>query len=199
MIKNLTHLDLEHKKELFIQHQRNLNYLEQQAAKYGADLPLAVYNTLTVERDIVAKLERELAVSGALPEPAPTWHAMVIEPDPHWREITVRHLQQLEGKAIVLDKVPTEAQQELIDRCAVAIVSSSCYTEATKAQWIESMVKLARHLPIILLVGWEDKALAVALRQAFHNDGQSIGTTTIFKQTFDFYWFSRIIHEILVR
>ncbi len=61
---NSDQLIIEQKQKLLVQHRRNLDYLDQQAAYYGPNVPLEIYNALVAEQDKVASLERDLAALG---------------------------------------------------------------------------------------------------------------------------------------
>jgi hypothetical protein len=126
---------------------------------------------------------------------------LIIDADSHWREIVVSNINQLGGAVIELDALPLPKQREAIETCAVAIVGVSGHsiTEPSTRQWIKDMVKLGHSLPIILLASWEERDITIALRRAFFNDDEDITVTTIFKETLDLHWFSRIIHQILIR
>ena len=93
--------EIRHKKGLLEQHRRNLMFLEKQAIQHGIDLPLAVHNALTTERETIATLERELSQLGVSPVSVATWQAVVIDPDDHWREIVVKQIAHLGGEAIM--------------------------------------------------------------------------------------------------
>ncbi len=191
-------IELEQKQKLLERHRRNLSYLEQQAAQYGLDVPLALHNALTAEHEAIASLERELTASGVSTQTKASWQALIIDADSHWRKIVVNNINKLGGAVIELDAQP---MPEVIETCAVAIVGVSGHslTEPSTRQWIKDMVKLGRSLPVILLASWEDKDITITLRQAFLNDDKDITATTIFKETLDLHWFSRIIHKILTR
>jgi hypothetical protein len=83
----------------------------------------------------------------------------------------------------------------------MAIVSASGHVlvEPSTPKWIEEMVELGRCLPIVLLASWDDRDISIALRQACLNHAEDITVTTIFKETLDLHWFSRIIHQLLIR
>ncbi len=198
MILENNQIELEQKQKLLERHRRNLSYLKQQAVQHGLDVPLALHNSLADEREKIARLERELAASGVSSQSKPDWQALIIDADSHWRKIVVNNINKLGGAVIELDAQP---RPEVIETCAVAIVGVSGHslTEPSTRQWIKDMVKLGRSLPVILLASWEDRDITIALRRAFLNDDKDITVTTIFKETLDLHWFSRIIHQILTR
>lgn len=193
--------ELEQKLKLLAQHRRNLNYLQQQAAQYGLDVPLPLHNAVAAEREAIAVLERELAALGVSPQSKAGWQALIIDADSHWREIVVNYISQLGGAVVECETIPIDDQDELIAACAVAIVSASGYTptDPLTQEWIKDMIRLGHHLPIILLASWDDRDTTIALRQAFRTDGSDHTITTIFKETLDLHWLSRIIQQILIR
>ncbi len=198
MILENDQIELEQKQKLLKRHRRNLSYLKQQAVQHGLDVPLALHNALTAEREAITSLERELTTSGVSAQPEASWQALIIDADSHWRKIVVNNINKLGGAVVELDARP---MPEAIETCAVAIVGVSGHplTEPSTRQWIKDMVKLGRSLPVILLASWEDRDITIALRRAFLNDDKDITVTTIFKETLDLHWFSRIIHQILTR
>jgi hypothetical protein len=191
-------LDLEQKQNLLKQHQRNLHYLAQQAAAYGLDLPLAIHNALCNEQEAIAKLEQDLAALGVFNPPEPAWQALVVDPDSHWRKIVAKNIGQLGGQVIECETLSMRKSNGLVNASALAIVGVPDAPEST-GQWVKDVVKLGQHLPLILLVGWRNRDAAIALRQAIGGGSTRVTSTTIFKDNFDPYWFSRVVQKILVQ
>ena len=193
-------LIIEQKQKLLTQHQRNLNYLDQQAAQYGGNVPLEIHNGLIAEQDRVTTLERDLAALGVSPQPKARWQALVIEADTSWRQIIIEKVNQLGGAAIEAQTVSLEAQLEILTTCAVAIVGVTPQTrdDPSIREWIKTVVKLSYNLPLILLASWEDRNTPIALRQALRESNINVVPTTIFKENFDTSWFSRVVHQILI-
>ena len=100
MIIEMEQAELEQKQKLLSQHRRNLNYLEHQAAQHGLYVPLAIHNAMAAEHEAIVNLERELAAAGISPQPKPSWQALLIDADHHWREIINNHIGQLGGTVI---------------------------------------------------------------------------------------------------
>lgn len=190
---------VEQKQKLLAQHRRNLDYLDQQAAHYGFNVPLEIHNALVAEQDKVAWLERDLATLGVSAEPKSNWQALVIDPDISWRKIIVDRVSELGGAVIEGQTVPPTEQVETLTHCAVAIVGVTPQTESDPAirEWIKAVVKLSHNLPLILLASWADRDTSIALRQALRENKINVTPTTIFKENFDVYWFSRVVHQIL--
>lgn len=193
-------LIIEHKQKLLVQYRRNLNYLDQQSAQYGCHVPLEIHNALVAEQDRVAALERDLAGLGIASQPKTSWHALVIDADSNWRQIIADKITELGGGAIEGQTVPPEEQVHTLTHCAVAIVGVTPQTQNDPAirEWIKAVVKLSHNLPLILLATWEDRNTPIALRQALRESKINVIPTTIFKETFDSYWFSRVLHQILI-
>ncbi len=191
---------IEQKQKLLGQHRRNLNYLDRQATQYGFTVPLEIHNGLIAEQAAVAGLERDLAALGMSPRPKSQWQALVIDTDSNWRKIIVSSINQLGGAAIEGQTVSSVEQAETIANCAVAIVGVTPQTQTDPAvrEWIKVVVKLSYNLPLILLASWEDRATPIALRQALREHNINVTPTTIFKETFDNHWFSRVLHQILI-
>ncbi|RPJ55105.1 MAG: hypothetical protein EHM12_12865 [Dehalococcoidia bacterium] len=193
-------VDLAQKQNLLNQHRRNLHYLAQQSAQYGLDQPLALHNALRSEQEAIAALERELAAWGAPAQSAPQWQALVVDPDNHWRKIIAKNIGQLGGVVVECQTIPSRKANGIITNSALAVVGVPDTPEATSIrQWIKNVVKLGQHLPLILLVCWDNRDTAIALRQAIYAESRQVTATTIFKDNFDPYWFSRVVHKILTQ
>ena len=195
--------EIERKKKLLEQHQRNLSYLEEQAIKYGVDLPLAIHNALTDERQAVSSLERDLAVMGVSVRNEAAWQAVLVESDAHWQKIIANNINQLGGAVIVDNDISRSDLEAYVKSCAMMIVGTPPQNELTangpEAFLGEIIVNLGLKLPLILLVDWKNRDTAVVLRQAARDYNIDIVLVTIFKENFDFGWFSRIVHQILTR
>jgi hypothetical protein len=194
-------IEIEQKQQLLKRHRRNRNYLEQQAAQYGLEVPLALHNAVQAEAEAISRLERELATLGVSAQTRPNWQALIIDADTHWRDIVMSNVGQLGGTVIEVVEFSILTQREIIESCAMAIVSASGHVlvEPSTQKWIEEMVELGRCLPIVLLASWDDRDISIALRQACLNHAEDITVTTIFKETLDLHWFSRIIQQLLIR
>jgi hypothetical protein len=120
---------IEQKQKLLAQHRRNLNYLDQQAASYGCNIPLEIHNALVAEQDRVTTLERDLATLGISPQPQASWQALVIDADTNWRKIIVEKISQLGGAAVEGQMIPAAEQFDTVARCAVAIVGVTTQTQ----------------------------------------------------------------------
>ncbi len=191
--------EIEQKQKLLQQHQRNLQYLERQAVQYGLDVPLAVHNALLTEQDAISTLKRDLATLGVTSRPKVTWQAAVIDTDDHWRQIIVSHIHRLGGVAFECVKLTRDCQQAIIDTCAVAIVGIPAPTQSKSNVSTEKIANLGKALPLILMVDWDNRDAAIVLRQAVRGYNINVTPVTIFKETFDVEWFSRIVHRILTR
>jgi hypothetical protein len=193
--------ELEQKKQLLEQHRRNLRYLQNQAAQYGVDTPLAVHNALTAEQDAVATIERELAAAGLAPQRQIEWQALLVDPDSSWRKIIARNISQLGGRVIEQTHIPTRKATTVIKDSAIAIVGVPDHTaeDALVQQWIKDVVKLGRDVPIILLACWSSRDTTIALRQAIGTGPSDVTAITVFKDNFDPRWFSRVVHKILIQ
>jgi hypothetical protein len=193
-------LVIEQKQKLLAQHRRNLSYLDQQAAYYGFNIPLEIHNALVAEQDRVATLERDLAALGVAPQPKSSWQALVIDADSSWRQIIVDKINELGGGAIEGQTVPSEEQTHTLSNCAVAIVGVTSQTQSDPVirEWVKAVVKLSHDLPLILLASWEDRDTPIVLRQALRESKINVIPTTIFKENFDSYWFSKVLHQILI-
>jgi len=194
-------VELEQKQQLLEQHRRNLRYLQNQAAQYGVDTPLAVHNALTAEQDTVATIERELAAAGLAPQRQAEWQALLVDPDSSWRKIIAQSINQLGGRVIEQNHIPTRKTTTAVKNSVIAIVGIPNHTsdDALTRQWIKDVVKLGRDLPIILLACWNSRDTAIALRQAICAGPADVTAITVFKDNFDPRWFSRIVHKILIQ
>ncbi len=192
---------IQQKQKLLDQHRRNLNYLEQQAALCGLNLPLDIHNALVLERDAIALLERELASLGVSAGPKAVWQALVIDTDSHWRDIVASNIEQLGGAVIESQRVPRSQQRQILKSCSLVIlgVSRQNQDDPLIRPWIEGLVRQGASLPVILLASWEDRDPAITLRNTIRKGNMNITVTTIFKETFDLYWFTRVVHQTLTR
>ena len=199
MMPEIDQISIEQKQNLLKQHRRNLSYLEQQAAKYGLEVPLAIHNALSAEQDAIATIERDLVTQGVTSPPQPKWQALVIDADAHWREIITKNVGQLGGAVIAPHTFPAPESLEAIETSVLAIVGvpGQAQTDASSRQWIKNVVKLGQSLPLILLTSWDNKDTTIALRQAICEEPTNVTTVTIFKENFDPFWFSRVVHKIL--
>ena len=193
--------ELEQKQQLLEQHQRNLRYLQHQAAQYGIHTPLAVHNALTTEQDAIATIERELAAAGLAPQRQSVWQALLVDPDSSWRKIIAQNISQLGGRVIELHHIATHETATAVKHSAVAIVGMPNHAadDALTRQWIKDVVKLGQELPIILLACWDSRDTAIALRQAICAGPSDVTAITVFKDNFDPRWFSRVVHKILIQ
>ncbi|MBN1995706.1 MAG: hypothetical protein JW953_23665 [Anaerolineae bacterium] len=196
--------EIEQKQKLLTQHRRNLSHLELQAARHGLDLPLAIHNALIAERDAIVALEKELAAWGVSLRPKPSWQALVIDPDSHWRKIIANHVIQLGGVVIERHAV-VESEQEVIETSGLAIVGvphpgeMPVMENGSTRQWIKNVVQLGHCLPLIVLASCKNRDTTLILRQALCQNGQTNSSSvTIFKENFDPGWFARVVHKILI-
>lgn len=194
------HSQIEQKQKLLKQHRQNLNYLEHQAALYGLEVPLALHNALKTEREAAAALERELSTLNVSPNPKLCWQALVIDEDSHWREIVASKISQLGGKIMEFEHFPS-TEHDQIDDCAIVIIGLEKHSqsETSTKKYFDLLVKLAQRLPIILLVSWDNRDTAITLRHALRTKNKQVTIATIFKENFDLFWFSKTVHQILVR
>lgn len=195
-----TNLFKTHKQKLLEQHLHNLRYLEQQAAQYGLEVPLALHNALVAEQEAVATLEEELAALEATPLPSgPAHHIAVIDADDHWRKIIVKIVQQLGGCPVEWPVLTPDNYDTIIESCAVAVVSVPPHTQTDSLFITEVIANLGSRLPLILLVDWANRGTAILLRQAIRDYNIDIAPVTIFKETFDAQWFGRVVRQFLAR
>ncbi len=197
--------EVQHTRNLLQQHRRNLQYLQQQVAQYGQDapLPVAIHNAIKAEQKIIANLERELTQWGESLEQAPQWQAVVIDPDPHWREIIINNIAQLGGTAVEQDNINNTRKDELLVHCQLGVIGISAKNDPTSQKYAalatENILNLAQQLPLILLVDWDKRETAIVLRQVAREYNIEAPPVTIFKDNFDPSWFSRVVHKILTR
>jgi hypothetical protein len=127
------------------------------------------------------------------------WQVLVVDSDNHWQEIITTNINLLGGTAIDYRGVPTEKYPEIIEACQAAVVGALVSPEngLSANEWVEQMIQLSHRLPIILLSSWNERSAAISLRQALLKNDKSVTITTIFKENFDSYWFSQVIHQIL--
>jgi len=193
--------ELQQKQQLLEQHRRNLHYLQNQAAQYGIDTPVAVHNALTAEQDAIATIERELAAAGLAPQRRAEWQALLVDPDSSWRKIIAQNIGQLGGQVVEQHHISTHETATAVKGSAIAIVGVPNHPadDALTRQWIKDVVKLGQELPIILLACWNSRDTAIALRQAICAGTSDVTAVTVFKDNFDPRWFSRVVHKILIQ
>jgi hypothetical protein len=81
---------------------------------------------------------------------------------------------------------------------AIVGVTTQTQNDPSIREWIKAVVKLSYNLPLILLASWEDRDTPIALRQALRENNINVTPMTIFKENFDAYWFSRVVHQLLI-
>jgi hypothetical protein len=196
-------VSIEQKQKLLAQHRRNFNYLREQASHYGLEVPLAVHNALTAEKETISELERELAPFGVAPPPPATWQAAVIDADDHWREIIAKNINHLGGSVVQQSTILDDDSPAALENCAMAIVGvppQQASAPQASAQFTTQMImKLGRHLPLILLVDWQSRDTVIVLRHAAREYNIETTPVTIFKENFDRAWFSKVVQQVLSR
>ena len=187
--------------KLISQKRRQLHKLREQEAAFGLHTP--PYISIQIE-DLEAEIEDLDTQSEAFKNGgngSTGWQVLVVDTDHHWFEIVATNINLLGGTAIDYRGIPTERHAEVIDACEMAVVGALTSPEngLCSNEWVEWMIQLSHRLPIILLSNWNDRATAISLRQALLKNDNNVTITTIFKQNFDSYWFSQVIHQILAR
>jgi hypothetical protein len=184
------------------QKRRHLHKLKEQEAAFGLHTP--PYILIQIEdleeeiEDLLVQLE-DLSHGG--PNGSSGWQVLVVNTDHHWLEIISTAITLLGGTTIDYCSVPVEEYAETVAACQVAVVDALAPPEQNLSanEWVEQMTQLSRQLPIILLSSWNDRAAAISLRQTLLKNDNNVTMTTIFKENFDAYWFSQVIHQILTR
>ena len=128
-----------------------------------------------------------------------TWHAVVIDPDRHWRDITVNHINKLGGTATEYDAIPALHDDTFLAySLAIVDVSPKCQGATAYSSWsVEQLIAIAQKLPLIVLTSWENKDTPIVLRQAVREYNIEVAPVTIFKENFNLDWFSRIVRLTL--
>ncbi len=182
------------------QKRRQLHKLKEQEAAFGLHTP--PYILIQIE-DLEAEIEELLDQLENLSQGGPNgssgWQVLIVDTDHHWREIIATAITLLGGTAIDYRSVPAEEYADTVAACQVAVVDALAPPEHNLSanEWVEQMIQLSHQLPIILLSSWNDRAAAISLRQTLLKNDNNVTMTTIFKENFDSYWFSQVIHQIL--
>ncbi len=210
--------EITHLHKLLKQHMTNVHYLEERAAGFGAmNVPLDLQNQLQAEREAVNMLQEALselkkkhptAFRGAgrrlvpFAETESLPGVLVIESDPHWRDIYIEVITAFVHKAASLHP------RELIEhptafspanyRIAIIGIPSLQLVAAPQAleTWSRQVGRIGEAMPVILLTTKETTDLSLVTRHALrqhHTDS----IATIPKETFNYGWFIKMVKKAL--
>jgi hypothetical protein len=181
--------------DLLKKHRQNLAYLKRQAVLHGLDVPLAIHNAIIAEQDAIADLEKQLTEAGVDLVPEPTWKALIVEADSHWREIISVVLDGFGGSVVRYDKIPDGDIQDIVKDCRIIVISPFVMIEAMPLldQWINQ----DHHASVILMTEPAERDHAIKIRQLLQSKREKIRVSTIFKNMFDIEWFSKVIQHSL--
>ncbi len=180
---------------LILNKNRHLQKLKEQQAKFGAIAPPHI---LIEIEDLEAELAQLETALNNLRQGYYPWCALLIEADQYWREIIEEYINQFGGAAQEYPASPNQPEIQT-DGCKLAIVSPTFPEDSiySSNQWVENVVQLGQILPIILLPSWEERKMAVTLRQAMRRLDPPVKVTTIYKESFDPNWFLKIVTHAL--
>jgi|GEM_PF-2474400 len=181
--------------DLILRKNRHLQKLKEQQAMFGAIVPPNLLLQIEDLESELAQLETNL---NNLRQGYYPWCALLIEADQYWREIIKEYINQFGGTTH--EYLTASDQPEIqANSCKLAIVSPTIPEDGlySSNQWLENVVKLGHTVPIILLTSWEERKMAVTLRQAMRSQTPPAKVTTIFKESFDPNWFLKIVTHAL--
>lgn len=181
---------------LILKTNRYLQKLKEQQASLGTHTPPHV---LIEIEDLETELSRLQSILAAIKREEYPWQALVVDTDSHWRQIIRKQLNRLGGGVIEHDTIAAEICQKPPEPCALAVIATVSTAELAETDWLEKAVNLGQNLPVVLLTRWDHRDTAIAVRQAFRRQAETLKITTIFKDTFDVEWFDKIVRHTLTQ
>lgn len=198
-------------------HQRNLNYLEEQEARYGPlSVPLELHNKLVKERETLASLVLQLerlqrlrkrpaaetgARIGALARAdVPT--AAAVDNDVYWHGIIaeVATAFSLPTEGYTVNRMVAHLREFLRAGHRVAIVGLPTPSEFSRTlnlnSWTRAIVAVSSAIPTILLTTREARPVTIATRYALQKHNIT-NVATMQKETFTYEWFTKILKKAL--
>ncbi len=198
-------------------HQQNLNYLEEQEARYGPlSVPLELHNKLVKERETLASLVLQLerlqrlrkktagetgARLGALARTnVPT--AAAVDNDVYWHGIVaeVATAFSLPTEGYSVSQMLIHLSEFLHAGHRVAIIGIPSPAEFTRTlnlnTWTHAVVAVSRRMPTILLTTREARPVTIATRYALQKHNIT-NVATMQKETFTYEWFTKILKKAL--
>lgn len=212
-----TNRKIAHLKELLSIRQRNINFLELKAAKYGdLSMPLDVHNQLVAEKETAETLrlqinrllqqrpDVDLPASVPIDPLPPTVKAptiLIFEDDLPWRDILVEAATALGCKTQVWPLAqPLEGL--VWGNYQVAVIGlpvPETFTEAFGQEQLTALIaQISLAMPLILLTTRDALAVSLAARQALLKNNL-MAVATIPKETFNNIWFTRMLKKALLQ
>ncbi len=198
-------------------HQQNLNYLEEQEARYGPlSVPLELHNKLVKERETLASLMLQLerlqrlrktnvGETGARIEAlartdVPTVAA--VDNDIYWHSIIaeVATAFSLPTEGYSINRMITHLHEFLHAGHQVAVIGLPTPTEFTRTlnlnTWTHAIVTVGKSIPTILLTTREARPVTIATRYALQKHNIT-NVATMQKETFTYEWFTKILKKAI--
>ncbi len=197
-------------------HQKNLNFLEEQEAKFGPlAVPVELHNQLVKEREIIATLTLQLERLQHLQvRPGDTAARLLalakagvpsiaaVDNDVYWHGIV--------AEVATAFNFPTENYtvpqlvQFTTDFCRaghrIAVIGLPTPTEFSRTvnltTWTRTVVAVSGAIPTILLTSREARPVAIATRYSMLKNGVA-PIATMQKETFTFEWFTKMFKKAL--
>lgn len=198
-------------------HQQNLNYLEEQEARYGPlSVPLELHNKLAKERETLASLVLQLerlqrlrknAVRetssrlGALAQTGvPTVAA--VDNDVYWHSIIaeVATAFSLPTEGYSVNQLISHLHEFLHNGHRAAVIGLPTPNEFSRTlnlnTWTHAIVTVTQVIPTILLTSRESRPVTIATRYVLQKNNIT-NVATMQKETFTYEWFTKILKKAL--
>ncbi len=197
-------------------HQKNLNYAEEQEARYGPlSVPLKLHNQLAREREIVDALQQRLRRLKTLPPASgntltrlkalaaaniPTVAA--VDNDVHWHGI-IAEVATAFGyptEKYTVGQVLAHTNEFCQAKHTIAVLGLPAPSEFSRTltinSWTKMVVAVSKTMPTILFTTRESRSVAIATRYALlKHDVASIAILQ--KETFTYEWFTKMFKKAL--
>lgn len=198
-------------------HQQNLNYLEEQEARYGPlSVPLELHNKLVKERETLASLvlqlerlqrlrrnaSRETGARIGVPARADVPTAAAVDNDVYWHGIIaeVATAFSLPTEGYTINQMITHLPEFLHAGHRVAVIGLPTPAEFTRTlnlnTWTHAIITISKNIPTILLTTRETRPVTIATRYVLQKNNIT-QVSTMQKETFTYEWFTKILKKAL--
>ncbi len=206
-----------HLKELLSIRQRNIDFLELRAAKYGAlSVPIEVHNQLVAEKEAAETLRLQInrllqqrpdvVLSASVPiDPLPPTvkppTVLIFEDDLPWRDILVEAATALGCKTQVWPLSQSLGSLTLGDYqvAVIGLPVPEAFTETFNQEHLTELItQISLAMPLVLLTTRDALDVSLAARQTLLKNNL-MAVATIPKETFNNIWFTRMLKKALLQ
>lgn len=205
-----------HLKELLSIRQRNIDFLELKAAKYGdLSMPLDVHNQLVAEKEAAETLRLQINrllqqrpdvdLPASMPiDPLPatvkTPTILIFEDDLPWRDILVEAAAALGCKTQVWPLTQPLAGDAPgnYQAAVIGLPTPEAFTETFSQENLTQLItQISQAMPLVLLTTRDALAVSLTARQTLLKNNRE-AVATIPKETFNNIWFTRMLKKALL-